>query len=126
AQSLLLRADRSFWSVVPGGSERAECAPVAGGTKPDLRPGEKMLPAAQTGKCGACDASLHRGRSHRYLSRTWVFLTASYRFYRTGESDSAPWNSRSGPPDLGHSPADPTAAGPPRVVASLLPFRTPP
>jgi transposase-like protein len=34
---------RSFWTLAPSGSERAERAPVAGGAKPDLRPGEEKL-----------------------------------------------------------------------------------
>jgi hypothetical protein len=36
-------ARSSFWTVAPGGSARAQRAPVAGGTTPDLRSGEKML-----------------------------------------------------------------------------------
>jgi hypothetical protein len=33
----------SFWTLAPGGSERAEHAQLSGGDEPDLRPGEKML-----------------------------------------------------------------------------------
>jgi hypothetical protein len=33
----------SFWTLAPGGSERAGNAPVAGSGRLDLRPGEKML-----------------------------------------------------------------------------------
>src|SRR5262249_28421428 len=36
-----LRADRSFWTVAPGGSSRAEGEAVAGGAGLDLWPGEK-------------------------------------------------------------------------------------
>jgi hypothetical protein len=121
-KSLLLRPDGPFWRLAPGASSRQEHASVAGGGGPDLRPGEEKLPATEAGPGLARDASWHRGRSHRYFTGTGFLWTAQYRFYRTGESDRAPWDSRSGPPDLGHSPAGPTAASPPRVVASLLPF----
>lgn len=48
-------------------TSRAEHAPVAGGSESDLRPGEKMLPAAQAGARQAHDASGDTGRSHRRL-----------------------------------------------------------
>ena len=35
-----------FWTVAPGGSERAESASVAGGSEADLRAGKETLPAA--------------------------------------------------------------------------------
>src|SRR5215472_16122901 len=40
-------ASSSFWTVAPGGSARAQRAPVAGGTTPDLWSGEEKLSAAQ-------------------------------------------------------------------------------
>ena len=111
-----------FWRLAPGASSRQEHASVAGGGGPDLRPSEEKLPATQASPGLARDASWHRGRSHRYFTGTGFLWTAQYRFYRAGESDRPPWNSRSGSPHLGHGSAGPTAAGPPRVVASLLPF----
>ena len=60
-KSLLLRAHGPLWPVARGGSSRATRAPVAGGSRPNLRPGEKMLSAAQAGTCLARDASRYTG-----------------------------------------------------------------
>jgi hypothetical protein len=59
---VLLCADCPFWTLARGGSERAERAPVAGGSGTDLRSGEEKLPAAQAGAGLARDASWNRGR----------------------------------------------------------------
>lgn len=39
----------SFWTMAPGGSERAEHAPVAGDDRADLWAGEEKVPPAQAG-----------------------------------------------------------------------------
>ena len=64
----------SFWTLAPGGSERAEHASLAGGDEPDLRPGEKMLPAAQADSRDARDASGDTGRSHSREASDWASL----------------------------------------------------
>src|SRR5260370_10157915 len=58
---LLLCADGSFWTLSPSGSERAEGASVAGGSKPDLPPGEEKLPTAGTGTATSRDVFWKRG-----------------------------------------------------------------
>jgi hypothetical protein len=103
-------------------TSRAEHAPVAGGSESDLRPGEKMLPAAQAGACQAHDASRDTGRSHRPLQGDGSFWTTQHSFHRAGESHCSSWSGSSGSPDLGHSSADPTPAGSSRVVANILSF----
>ncbi len=109
----------SFWAV-DRGQERTESTSVAGGSGPDLRSGEKMLPTAQAGSGHTCDAPGDRRRSHSRLTGTGPFWTAEHRFHRAGESDSASRSSSSGTSNLGHVPTDLTASGSPRVVARLL------
>ncbi len=103
-------------------TSRAEHAPVAGGSESDLRPGEKMLPAARAGARQAHDASGDTGRSHRRLTADGSFWTTQYRFHRAGESHCSSWSGSSGSPYLGHCSAGPTPVGSSRVVASLLSF----
>jgi hypothetical protein len=93
---------------------------VAGGTRPDLRSSEKMLPAAQAGARQACDASRDTSRSRGRLTGDGLLRAAEHGFYRAGESDHPPWNSCAGSSHLGHGPADSTSARPPGVVASVL------
>src|SRR5258708_3283876 len=78
---LLLCADGSFWTLSPSGSERAEGASVAGGSKPDLRPGEEKLPTAEAGTRLARDASWNRGRSQSRLTGTGPLWKAQHRLY---------------------------------------------
>jgi hypothetical protein len=117
---VLLCSHRPFWTLAPGESPRPERPPVAGGSGPDLRTGEKMLSAAQARKSQARHASWNRGRSHSRLTGDGPLRAAEHRFHRAGESDHPPWNSHSGPPYLGHRTAVSPAAGPSGVVACLL------
>jgi hypothetical protein len=87
---------------------------------PNLCPESANLKSNPQMRLGTEDADPRRLTGFRLL---W---TVEHGVYRTGESDSPPWKSRAGPPYLGHGPADPTAAGPPRVVAGLLSFCTSP
>jgi hypothetical protein len=60
------------WSVARGGTEMAELAPVAGGSRADLWSGEEKLPAAQVGSCHAYDAPGNRGRSQGRWASDWA------------------------------------------------------
>jgi hypothetical protein len=71
----------SFWTLAPGGSERTERASVAGGDKPDLRPSEKMVPAAQAGACHVPDAAGDRGGSQIHLERIGPLWEVEHGFY---------------------------------------------
>jgi transposase-like protein len=116
---------RSFWTVAPGGSSRAEGEAVAGGAGLDLWPGEKKLPAAQAGAGLARDAPGDRGYSQGHLTGIRLFWQVEYRVHRAGESNRPTRNSGAGTPYLGHRPAVPTPVGPSGVVASLLSFCAP-
>jgi hypothetical protein len=93
---------------------------VAGGGGSDLRSGEEKLPASQAGARHARDAPWNKRCPHGRLAGIGPFWTAEHRFHRAGESDGASRSSCAGPSNLGHFPTDLTAAGSPRVVASLL------
>jgi hypothetical protein len=95
---------------------------VAGGGGPDLRPGEKRLPAAQVSTGHACDAPRDTGRSQNRLAGDGLLWTIKHRFYRAGESDCPPWSGSFGASQLGHCPAGPTPPGASSMVASLLSF----
>jgi len=74
-------ASRSaFWTVAPG-SERVDRTPVAGGDEADLRPGEKMLPAAQAGASHARDASGNISRSLGRPTGDGSFGTTEHRLH---------------------------------------------
>jgi len=60
---------------------RAQRTPMAGGCGPDLRPGEKMLPAAQADARHTRDASGDRGSSHSRLTGIGLFWEVEHRFY---------------------------------------------
>jgi len=122
----LLCADSPFWAVAPGESPRAQSPPVVSGGGADLRPGEEKLSTTQADTGLAGDAPGNRGRSQSRLTGNGPLGEVEYRFYRAGESDGPPWGSSAGSSYMGHGPADPTPAGPPRVVARLLPFCAPP
>ena len=55
---VLLCAHSPLWPVAPGESPRTAWALVAGGSGPNLRPGEEKLPTAQAGTGHARDAAL--------------------------------------------------------------------
>jgi hypothetical protein len=112
----------SLWSVAHLLPSRAQGAPVAGGGRADLRAGEEKLPAAQTDSRHACDAAGDTEGSHNRPAGIGFFWEVEYRFYRTGESDRAPWRSSSGKTDLGYFATSSPAAGPSRMVACVLPF----
>jgi transposase-like protein len=95
---------------------------TAGGGWSDLRPGEKMLLAAQAGAGHTRDASRGTGRFQGLLAGDGLLGTAEYRFYRRGESDGPPWRLSAGTPHLGHCPAVSTAPGSRGMVARLLSF----
>src|SRR6266702_4577503 len=99
---------------------------MAGGTKPDLWPGEKMLPAAQAGPRLTRDASGDTGRSLDRLTGDGLLRAAEYCFYRASQSDGPPWNSRAGSSNLGDGPAVSAPARPPGMVARLLSLRAAP
>ena len=105
---------------------RTHRAPMAGGTKPDLWPGEKMLPAAQAGPRLTRDASGDTGRSLDCITGYGLHRAAEHCFYRASQSDGPPWNSRAGSSHLGDGSAVSTPARPPGVVARLLSFRSSP
>src|SRR5207302_10077248 len=107
------------WRVAPGGSERAERAPVAGGSWADLRSGEKMLPTAQVGSGDARDASWNRRRSQSRPTGMRPLWSVEHRLYRAGSTDRPTWKSRAGSPYLGHSAAVSTPGSSPGMVASL-------
>ena len=108
--------------MAPSGSARAEGASVAGGSKPDLWPGEEKLPTAEAGSGHARDAARDRGRSQSRLTGIGLLWEAEHGFYRAGESDHPPWNSCVGSSNLGYSSANPTPASFHRMVAGLLSF----
>jgi hypothetical protein len=99
---------------------RAHRTPMAGGCGPDLRPGEKMLSATQTGACLAGDAPWNCRRSQSRLAAVRLLWTTEHSFHRAGESDRPTWSGSAGPPHLGHSSAVSTPARPPGMVARLL------
>jgi hypothetical protein len=101
-------------------TSRAECPPVAGGTKPDLRTGEKMLPTAQTGSRQAHHASWNRGRSQSRPTGDGILRAAEHGFHRAGESDHPSWSGRAGSSHLGDGAAVPTLVSSSGVVARLL------
>jgi hypothetical protein len=117
---------------LPGGSvarrvpSRTQCAPVAGGATPDLRPGEKMLPAAQAATRLTRDASRDTGRSLGRLTGDGLLRAVEHRLHRAAESDHPAWNSRAGSSHLGYLSADPTPFSSSGVVARVLPFCAPP
>jgi IS1 family transposase len=63
------------------GSERTERAPVAGGARLDLRPGEEKLPPAQTGTGHARDAPWDRARSQIRFTRLRLLRQTQHRFH---------------------------------------------
>ena len=71
-KSLLLCPHRPLWILAPAGSPRAQCASVAGGGRPDLRSGEKKLPAAKAGSGHAGDAPRDTSRSHGREASDWA------------------------------------------------------
>jgi hypothetical protein len=95
---------------------------MAGGGRPDLRPGEEKLSTAQVGPHLARDASGNRGRPHSHLTRIRLLWAVEHRLHRAGESDRPPWNSCAGTTDVGHGTAVPSSLSPSGVVAGLLPF----
>jgi hypothetical protein len=74
-------APGSFWSLAPGGSERAERASVASGGGADLRSGEENLSAAQAGTRLACHASGDTGRSLGHLTGDGLLREVEHRLY---------------------------------------------
>ncbi len=70
-----------FWPLDHRKSARAERASVAGGSTPDLRPGEEKLPAAQAGSRHARNASWHRGRSQSRLTGDGLLWTTEHGFH---------------------------------------------
>ena len=60
---------------------RAQRTPMAGGCGPDLRPGEKMLPAAQADARHTRDASGDRDSSHGRLTGIGLFWEGEHRVY---------------------------------------------
>jgi hypothetical protein len=60
---------------------------VAGGTRPDLGPGEEKLPATQAAAPHACEALGDRSRSQSRLAGTRALWRTPQRFHRTGDSD---------------------------------------
>src|SRR5207244_6248039 len=81
-----------------------------------------MLPEAKAGWGHARDAPWDRSRSQNRLTGVGLLGTTEHRFYRTGESDRPSWRGSARTTYMGHFPTGSTAAGPPRVVASLLSF----
>ena len=81
AQSLLLCTDGPLRPVARGGSSRVQRAPVASGSRSDLRSGEEMLPKAEVGAGLAADASWHKGRPSGQLAGTGPLRTAEHRLY---------------------------------------------
>jgi transposase-like protein len=71
----------SFWDLARRETSRAHCAPVAGGGRSDLWPGEEKLSTAQADLCDACNAPGDRGRSQSHLTGIRPFWTAQHRFY---------------------------------------------
>ena len=97
-------------------------APVAGGGGPDLRPSEEKLPASQASPglardaFGTEDALIATLQGLGFSGRlNTAFIERVNLTVRHGIASS-------GPPDLGHVPTGSTAACPPGVVASVLPF----
>src|SRR5947209_6716546 len=103
-------------------TSRAECAPVAGGGRSDLWPGEKKLLAAQAGAGDPCDAAWNSRSSQSRPTGIRLLGKIEHGFYRAGESDRTPWRGGSGKTDLGHFSTSSPAAGLSGMVASVLPF----
>ena len=80
---------RSFWTMAPGGSERAEHASLAGGSGVDLRAGEEKLPMPQAGSGHPRHAPGDTSRSHRCLAEVRLLWSAEYSLYRASESHRA-------------------------------------
>jgi hypothetical protein len=99
---------------------RAQRVSVAGGSEPDLRSGEKMLPTAQAGARLARDASGDSSRSYGRLTGDGSFWTTEHRFYPPGESDRPSRSGSARTTYVGHVPTGSTAPGPSGVVACLL------
>src|SRR5437868_837622 len=95
---------------------------MAGRAKPDLRPGEEMLPTAQADASHARDASWNTGGSHSRLTGIGPLRAAEHRFYRASESDGPSWDSCARSSHVGDGTAGPTPVSSPGVVACVLPF----
>jgi transposase-like protein len=80
-QYVLLCPHRSLWTVATGGPPRAESTPVASGGGPDLRAGEKKLPAAQAEAGQACYAARDRGRSQNRLTGIGLLWEVEHGFH---------------------------------------------
>src|SRR5437762_6758662 len=92
----------------PGGSVRAEGAPMAGGGGSDLRPGQEKLPAAQA---GSGDAPWDRGRSQSRLTGMMPLWTTQHGFHGASQSEGASWSGSSRKADLGYFPTGSTPLG---------------
>ncbi len=70
-----------FWAVARSGTSRAQRAPLAGGGRSDLRPGQEKLPTASARMGLAGNASWNRGRSQSRLTGIGPLWTAQHRLY---------------------------------------------
>src|SRR5215468_6677956 len=98
---------------------------MAGGAGLDLRPGEKMLPAAQAHACHVHHAPWDRGRSQNRLTGIGLLWEVEHRFHRAGESDHPPWHSGADTSHVGDGATVLMPACPSGMVARELSFCTP-